>query len=77
MDSRSINLRGIAGSAGNIMQVNNFAKESYVFFFLLSGNYENFIWDFLSSMQGIGGFVFGNENANSSEDRYAFPPFSE
>lgn len=33
MDSRSINLRGIAGSAGNIMQVNNFAKASYVFFF--------------------------------------------
>jgi hypothetical protein len=39
MDSRSINLRGIAGSAGNIMQ-------------------------------GIGGFVFGNENATSSEDSY-------
>ncbi|KAJ4749902.1 Golgin candidate 6 [Rhynchospora pubera] len=39
MDSRSLNLRGFAGSAGNIMQ-------------------------------GIGGFVFGNENATSSEDSY-------
>lgn len=76
MDSRSINLRGIAGSAGNIMQVNNFTKEGF-FFLPSSGNYENLIWDFLSSMQGIGGFVFGNENATSNEDRYVFPPFSE
>jgi hypothetical protein len=40
MDSRSINLRGFAGSAGK------------------------------NIMQGIGGFVFGNETSESKEDSY-------
>jgi hypothetical protein len=42
---------------------------------LLLSKFVNFIWNFLFSIQGIGGFVFGNENATSTEDRYAFPPF--